>query len=70
MFVRKIWITYLVRELLDVSESLGDAADELLEEEFFEFGLLVDRVLRALLDHPVDVVCELVQELLREKVVV
>jgi len=46
--------------LLDVSESLGDAADELLEEEFFEFGLLVHRVLRALLDHPVDVVCKLV----------
>ena len=56
--------------MLDVSKSLGDAADELLEEEFFEFGVLVDRVLRALLDHPVDVVCEFVQELLGEKVAV
>jgi len=69
MIVRKI-LFYLIRKLLDVSESLCDAADELLEEEFFEFGVLVDRVLRALLENLVDVVCELVQELLGEKVAV
>jgi hypothetical protein len=63
-------MNYLVRKLLDISESLGDAADELLEEELFEFGVLVDRVLRAPLDHPVDVVCKLIQQFFWEKVVV
>lgn len=69
MIVRKI-LFYLIRKLLDVSESLCDAADEFLEEEFFEFRVLIDCVLRALLDDPVDVVCELIQEFFWEKVVV
>jgi hypothetical protein len=69
MIVRKI-LFYLIRKLLDVSESLCDAADELLEEEFFEFRVLIDCVLRALLDDPVDVVCELIQEFFWKKVVV
>jgi hypothetical protein len=56
--------------LLDVSESLCNAADEFLEEESFEFRVLIDRVFWAFLDNPVNVVCELIQEFFWEKVVV
>jgi hypothetical protein len=69
MIVRKIFV-YLIRKLLDVSESLRDAADEFLEEESFEFRVLIDRVFWAFLDNPVNVVCELIQEFFWEKVVV
>jgi hypothetical protein len=69
MIVRKIFV-YLIGKLLDVSESLCNAADEFLEEESFEFRVLIDRVFRAFLDNPVNVVCELIQEFLWEKVVV
>jgi hypothetical protein len=60
----------LVRKLLDVFESFCDAAHELLEKEFLEFSVWVDSRQGALLDHPFQVVCEFVQDFLREIVVV